>query len=126
VDCLITERVAWTYDENGRRKERTVVEQNICLPAELVLIAVGFSGAEIHPFAALGLEMTGYGTIKTDKTMMTSMPGVFAAGDAAMGASLVVWAIGEGRDVARQIDLYLMGTSDLPASLRSHNPPVLP
>ncbi|MFP4440647.1 MAG: glutamate synthase subunit beta [Chloroflexaceae bacterium] len=126
VDCLITERVAWTYDEHGRRKERTVVEQNICLPADLVLVAVGFSGAEMHPFAALGLEMTGYGTIKTDKTMMTSMPGVFAAGDAAMGASLVVWAIGEGRDVARQIDLYLMGKSDLPASLRSHNPPVLP
>lgn len=126
VDCLMTERVAWTYDDRGRRGVRTVVETDICIPADLVLIAVGFSGAEASPFAQVGLELTRYGTIKADKTMMTNLPGVFAAGDATMGASLIVWAIGEGRDVARQIDLYLMGKSDLPASIRSHNPPVFP
>jgi glutamate synthase (NADPH/NADH) small chain len=50
--------------------------------------------------------------------------GIFAAGDARMGASLVVWAIGEGRDAARQIDRYLTGESHLPASLQTHNPPL--
>jgi glutamate synthase (NADPH/NADH) small chain len=56
--------------------------------------------------------------------MLTSLPGVFAAGDANRGQSIVVWAIGEGRDVARSIDLYLMGSSRLPASLRTVNPPI--
>jgi len=52
------------------------------------------------------------------------LPGVFAAGDATRGQSIVVWAIGEGRDVARCIDLYLMGSSELPPSLRTENLPI--
>jgi glutamate synthase (NADPH/NADH) small chain len=63
-------------------------------------------------------------TIKTDSNMMTNLPGVFAAGDANRGQSIVVWAIGEGRDVARSIDTYLMGSSRLPASLRTRNLPI--
>jgi glutamate synthase (NADPH/NADH) small chain len=55
---------------------------------------------------------------------MTSLPGVFTAGDANRGQSILVWAIGEGRDVARSIDLYLIGSSGLPASLRTMNPPI--
>ena len=55
---------------------------------------------------------------------MTNLPGVFAAGDASRGQSIVVWAIGEGRDVARSIDIYFMGSSRLPSSLRTPNPPI--
>jgi NADPH-dependent glutamate synthase beta subunit-like oxidoreductase len=55
---------------------------------------------------------------------MTALPGVFVAGDAAMGQSIVVWAIGEGRDAARAIDRYLTGDTRLPASLRTANPPL--
>jgi glutamate synthase (NADPH/NADH) small chain len=55
---------------------------------------------------------------------MTDVDGVFAAGDARRGASLVVWAIGEGRDAARHIDRYLTGESHLPASLQTSNPPL--
>lgn len=126
VDSLQLEQVQWTYDEQGRRQARNVVEQDIRLPADLVLIAVGFREAEANPFAPFGIELTAYGTINIDEQMMTSQAGVFAAGDANLGASLVVWAIGEGRDVARQIDLYLMGHSDLPASIRTHNLPLFP
>jgi glutamate synthase (NADPH/NADH) small chain len=56
--------------------------------------------------------------------MMTHADGVFAAGDARMGASLVVWAIGEGRDAARHIDRYLTGETKLPASLQTQNEPL--
>ena len=56
--------------------------------------------------------------------MRTNQSGVFAAGDANMGQSIVVWAIGEGRDVARAIDIYLTGDSSLPASLRTSNVPI--
>ncbi len=73
-----------------------------------------------------GIEIDADGTIRTDANMMTRIPGLFAAGDAHMGASLVVWAIGEGRDVARMIDFYLTGHSDLPPSLRTANPPLFP
>ena len=68
--------------------------------------------------------MTSRSTIKTDSNMMTNLPGVFAAGDANRGQSIVVWAIGEGRDVARCIDAYLMGSTRLPESLRTRNPPI--
>ena len=87
----------------------------------LVLVAVGFEGAELEPFPQI--ETTGNGTINTDEGMKTNLDGIFAAGDACMGQSIVVWAIGEGRDVARQIDIYLTGDSVLPASLRTTNPP---
>jgi len=116
--------VEWTYDRNGRRVEKKVLDAELKIPADLVLVAIGFRGAQMGPFANSGLEVTPRGTIKTDARMMTSLPGVFAAGDANMGQSIVVWAIGEGRDAARCIDGYLMGASKLPASLRTPNPPL--
>ena len=64
------------------------------------------------------------GRLTSDDAMTTSLPGVFAAGDARRGASLVVWAIGEGRDCARAIDRFLSGDSALPASLRSAGRPL--
>jgi glutamate synthase (NADPH) small chain len=124
VDALMTELVDWTYAENNRRVDKAVLKSGVRIPADLVLVAIGFRGAEAKPFAEDGLEMTAVGTIKVDERMMTNLPGVFAAGDANMGASIVVWAIGEGRDVACCIDRYLMGSTRLPASLRTINMPI--
>ena len=123
VDELRAERVEWTYEE-GRRADKTVVDPDLRVPANLVLVAIGFVGPEHNPFADLGVRQAGDGTFATDDRLMTDVDGVFAAGDARMGASLVVWAIGEGRDAARQIDRYLMGESKLPASLQTKNPPL--
>lgn len=124
VDTLDAERVLWSYDEDGRRVSKDVIEADLEIPADLVLIAIGFTGPEVDPFKPIGVERAADESFETDETMMTTCNGVFAAGDANMGASLVVWAIGEGRDVARQIDTYLSGGSDLPASLRTQNPPI--
>lgn len=124
VDQLLVERVEWEFDEHGRRTTKHVLERDIKIPADLILLAIGFSGPEMEPFAGDRLELDERGNIQTDERMMTSIPGLFAAGDAHMGQSLVVWAIGEGRDAARHIDGWLMGRSDLPPSLRSPNPPI--
>jgi len=85
------------------------------LPAQLVLLAMGFVHPE-HPgiVADLGLALDRRGNVSTNADFMTSVPGVFAAGDCQRGQSLVVWAIAEGRKAARGIDLYLMGKSELP------------
>jgi glutamate synthase (NADPH/NADH) small chain len=124
VDSLVADRVLWSYNEAGRRIDREVVESNIRVPADLVLVAIGFEGPEADPFSGLDLRLAPDGTFETDEDMMTSVEGVFAAGDANTGASLVVWAIGEGRDVAKKVDAYLTGESDLPASLRTPNAPL--
>ena len=123
VDALITERVKWTLDAQGRRKDKTVLEENIRIPADLVLIAIGFQGAQAQAFVDQGLILADNATLATDDAMMTNLDGVFASGDARRGASLVVWAIGEGRDAARHIDTYLMGASRLPPSLQTLTPP---
>lgn len=124
VDALQLERVAWTYDARGRRVAKTVLEPDLRVPADFVLIAIGFAGPELAPFGACAPATDARGTLAVDAQMMTSIPGVFAAGDACRGPSLVVWAIGEGRDAARHIDLYLTGDTHLPASLRTANAPI--
>lgn len=124
VDAITFERVRWTRDAAGRRLAKETLETGIRVETDLVLIAAGFAGPQLEPFAGAGLEATTRGTIATDAAMMTALPGVFAAGDARRGPSLVVWAIGEGRDVARAIDRYLNGASCLPASLATPNPPL--
>lgn len=124
VNQLQVERVEWSYDQNGRRQAKQILEPDIRIPADLVLLAIGFAGAQSEDLNNPMLALRPNGTIVVDDRMMTNLPGVFAAGDAQMGQSLVVWAIGEGRDLARQIDLYLMHESRLPASLRTQNPPL--
>jgi glutamate synthase (NADPH/NADH) small chain len=80
------------------------------LPAQLVLLAMGFVGPETHLLEELGLqrEQRG-GTVKVDAPYTTAVPGIFAAGDARRGQSLIVWAINEGRQCARMVDRYLAG-----------------
>jgi glutamate synthase (NADPH) small chain len=89
------------------------------LPCELVLLAMGFLGPERHGMLEkLGVRLTERGSVWRDTTWMTSVPGVFTAGDMQRGQSLIVWAIAEGRSAARGVDTYLMGRSDLPAPLQ--------
>ena len=80
-----------------------------------MLMAMGFVHPE-HPglVTDLGIELDIRGNIKTNAERSTGVPGVFAAGDSTRGASLVVWAIAEGRQAAYGIDKYLMGSSSLP------------
>jgi glutamate synthase (NADPH/NADH) small chain len=84
-------------------------------PADLVLLALGFEGPETDTgLTGLGLDLDERGNIRTDENYMSSVSGIFAAGDARRGQSLVVWAISEGREAARCVDAYLMGSSRLP------------
>jgi glutamate synthase (NADPH/NADH) small chain len=86
--------------------------------ADLVLLAMGFIGPEADSFVhQLGCELDNFGNIKANADYMTSVPSVFSAGDARRGQSLIVWAISEGREAARCVDMHLMGKSDLPTKV---------
>ena len=98
------------------RARRTDTGDTFELPADLVLLAMGFTGPErTGAVAQLGLRLTERGTVWRDANWMTSVPGVFTAGDMQRGQSLVVWAIADGRSCARGVDLFLMGESELPS-----------
>ncbi|HEY1212033.1 MAG TPA: FAD-dependent oxidoreductase, partial [Bryobacteraceae bacterium] len=85
------------------------------LDADLILIAIGFSGpVRTGLLEQLPLALDARGNVKADETYMTSVPGIFSAGDVRRGQSLVVWAIAEGRQAAHHIDKFLMGSSQLP------------
>ncbi|WP_053203028.1 glutamate synthase subunit beta [Jiangella muralis] len=86
------------------------------LPADLVLLAMGFTGPEKSALIEqLGVELDGRGTIVRDESFETTIPGVFVAGDAGRGQSLIVWAIAEGRSVAAAVDRKLTGVDRLPS-----------
>ena len=88
------------------------------IPAELVLLAMGFTGTKKHGLINdLNLELTPRGSIAVDSNWATNQPGIFAAGDARRGQSLIVWAIAEGRSAAASVDRYLMGMTDLPSPI---------
>ena len=113
-------RVKQYFDEAGDRQFQELVGSEIVFPCELVLLAIGFSGPEPVLPAALGLGMTDTGAIKADRHYRTTRTGVYAAGDCRRGQSIVVWAIAEGREAARNIDEYLTGkASHLAARDRS-------
>ncbi|MFI6337601.1 glutamate synthase subunit beta [Streptomyces sp. NPDC050535] len=97
------------------------------LPADLVLIALGFSGPDRHDglIDQLGLALDPRGTITRDARFATNVPGVYTAGDAARGQSLIVWAIAEGRAVAAAVDGWLTGRdSPLPAPIGPYDRPM--
>jgi glutamate synthase (NADPH/NADH) small chain len=103
---------------DGRVSIEAVPGTEFELAAELVLLAMGFTGPERGPLLTeLSLSLTERGNVRRDAQWMTSVPGIFTAGDMQRGQSLIVWAIAEGRSAARAIDQYLMGESHLPAPL---------
>ena len=108
-------RLEWIKSPDGRFAMKEIPGSEFEMPCDLCLLALGFVSPE-HPgpIEQLGLETDARGNVKVDANYMTSVKGVFAAGDMRRGQSLVVWAISEGRQAARGVDEYLMGRSDLP------------
>jgi glutamate synthase (NADPH/NADH) small chain len=101
-------------DASGRQAPEEIPEADFELRAELVIKALGFDPEDLPTtFAAPDLGVTRWGTLKTDlRTLATTIPGVFAAGDVVRGASLVVWAIRDGRDAAEAMHRYLQTARD--------------
>jgi glutamate synthase (NADPH/NADH) small chain len=104
--------------EDGRQVMHEVPGSEFEVEVDLLLLAMGFVGPE-QPgmIEQLGVRLTERGNVWADEHKMTSVPGVFTAGDMTRGQSLIVWAIAEGRAAARGIDTYLMGASALPSPL---------
>ncbi|MEU0598700.1 glutamate synthase subunit beta [Streptomyces sp. NPDC006393] len=126
----------FTGDADGRVRELRLVEVDAerrplpgterNLPADLVLLALGFSGPDRRDglIDQLGLDLAPRGTLARGAGFTTNVPGVFAAGDAARGQSLIVWAIAEGRAVAAAVDHYLTGSSRLPSPIGPYDRPM--
>jgi glutamate synthase (NADPH/NADH) small chain len=104
---LLFVQVEWVKGADGRIGPREIPGTEKVIPADLVLLAMGFVGPEKPLLTQLGVKLDDRGNVWTDPTCMTSVPGVFAAGDMSRGQSLVVWAIREGRLAAQQVDRYL-------------------
>jgi glutamate synthase (NADPH/NADH) small chain len=115
VKDLVIVQVKWDRNDKG---QFTPVEQagtEKVIPAQLVLLAMGFLGPEQAMLKEIGVACDARSNVKAEfEKYSTSIPGVFAAGDCRRGQSLVVWAINEGRGAARECDRYLMGQTDLP------------
>ena len=110
-----TVKVEWQRNDKGQFVPREVDGTQKVLRAQLVLLAMGFLGPEQPLLEQLGVERDGRSNAKADHGKYhTSVKGIFAAGDARRGQSLVVWAFNEGRGAARECDRYLMGRTDLP------------
>jgi glutamate synthase (NADPH/NADH) small chain len=117
VKKLHTVQVKMGLDQ-GRLTFADIPGTEMEIEADLVLLAMGFLGPEKKGMLEqLGVRMTERGNVWRDANWMTSVPGVFTAGDMQRGQSLIVWAIAEGRSAARGVDMFLMGRSDLPAPL---------
>ena len=110
-------------DENGRFVPIEGTEQE--LPAQLVLLAMGFVGPEKGKLLSdLGVELDQRGNVARDADFMTSVEGVFSAGDMGRGQSLIVWAIAEGRAAAAGVDAYLTGRDILPRPIAPTDRPI--
>jgi glutamate synthase (NADPH/NADH) small chain len=110
-----TVQVEWVSENGSRPTMREVPGSEKVWPAQLVLLAMVFLGPEDTVLAQLGVERDERSNARAEfGEFATSVPGIFAAGDMRRGQSLIVWAIAEGRQCAREIDRYLMGESDLP------------
>jgi glutamate synthase (NADPH/NADH) small chain len=111
-------RLEWTRD-NGRPVMKEIPGSEFTIDCDLCLLALGFVSPEhTGPVDQLGLAKDARGNVKVDDNYMSNVEGVFAAGDMRRGQSLVVWAISEGRQAARAVDAFLMGTSDLGPALK--------
>lgn len=114
VKELHTVQVEWMAGANGRPAPREIPGTEKVWPAQLVLLAMGFLGPEDQLLGQLNVERDERSNVRAEPgRYATSIPGVFSAGDMRRGQSLVVWAIHEGRGAAREIDRYLMGTTEI-------------
>ncbi|HEX6447303.1 MAG TPA: glutamate synthase subunit beta [Streptosporangiales bacterium] len=112
-------------DRLGRGRYRPIEGTERVLDCDLVLLALGFSGAERGPLLDdLGVAVGADGNVVRDGGWQTSVPGVYVAGDAGRGASLVVWAIAEGRAAAAAIDRKLAGATQLPVAVTPQSAPI--
>jgi glutamate synthase (NADPH) small chain len=110
-----TVNVSLKIDENGNRIREELPGTEKVWPADLVLLAIGFSGPEQGLLKELEIETKSNSTVDAEyDKYMTNVEGVFAAGDMRRGQSLIVWAINEGRGAARECDRFLMATTELP------------
>ena len=108
-------KVEWAKDDKGRFTPKEIAGSAKVLPAQLVLLAMGFLGPEETLLKSLGVACDERTNVKAEHgKFATNIKGVFAAGDMRRGQSLVVWAINEGRGAARECDRYLMGQTELP------------
>jgi glutamate synthase (NADPH/NADH) small chain len=108
-------QVEWTKNDRGQFIPKNVPGTEKVLPAELVLLAMGFLGPEQPLLEALSIERDPRSNAKADfEKYTTNVKSVFACGDCRRGQSLVVWAFNEGRGAARECDRFLMGATDLP------------
>jgi glutamate synthase (NADPH/NADH) small chain len=115
VKAVHTVQVEWKKNDKGQFVPQNIPGTEKVMPAQLVLLAMGFLGPEQPLLDALNVERDARTNIKAEhEKYTTSLPGVFAAGDCRRGQSLVVWAFNEGRGAARECDRYLMGTTELP------------
>jgi len=115
VKGVHTVQVEWARNDKGQLAPRNVPGTEKVLPAQLVLLAMGFLGPEQPLLESLGIERDARSNARADfEKYTTNLKGVFACGDCRRGQSLVVWAFNEGRGAARECDRYLMGSTDLP------------
>ena len=115
VKEILTVQIQWERNDKGQFVPKEVPGTERVLPAQLVLLAMGFLGPEQPLLEALAVERDPRSNIKAEfEKYSTNIKGVFAAGDCRRGQSLVVWAFNEGRGAARECDRYLMGETNLP------------
>ncbi|MGD1088933.1 MAG: glutamate synthase subunit beta [Verrucomicrobiota bacterium] len=114
VKSVHTVQVQWERNDKGWFIPKNIPGTEKILPAQLVLLAMGFLGPEQPLLESLGVERDAHSNAKADfEKYTTNLKGVFACGDCRRGQSLVVWAFNEGRGAARECDRYLMGVTDL-------------
>ncbi|MQA63272.1 MAG: glutamate synthase small subunit [Actinophytocola sp.] len=125
VRFLELQEVRVNKDPDSRRREVVATSETVHrIPADLVLLAIGFQGVEpMRLLDDLEIPLTPRGTIACGSDWQTAAEGVFVCGDAHRGASLIVWAIAEGRSAAAAVDAYLTGATELPAPV---HPTTLP
>ncbi|MGA2543981.1 MAG: glutamate synthase subunit beta [Verrucomicrobiota bacterium] len=115
VKAVHTVQIDWQKNEKGQFVPKEVPGTEKVLPAQLVLLAMGFLGPEQPLLEQLAVERDARSNVKAEfEKYATNIRGVFAAGDARRGQSLVVWAFNEGRGAARECDRFLMGSTNLP------------
>ncbi len=118
VGGLRGEEVEVAVGDDGRPRFTPIANTAFELHCDLVLLALGFVGAEpTGVVAELGIELDSRSNVAADSAWSTNVEGVFVCGDMTRGQSLIVWAIAEGRSAAAAVDRYLMGTSELPAPI---------